>query len=177
MCLQETKLEWITGGIVRSIWSCPYIDWLYLGSDGAFGGILLMWDSRVVEKVEEAVGHFSVSCKFKNVGDQFEWAFIGVYGPNLNKRHRLMWEELIGLISWCDLPWCIGGNFNIICFPSERLGAASFSRAMYGFSDFVSLHGMMYIHMEGGLYTWSNTSSASRLDQFLFSPLLVDHFT
>ena len=153
MCLQETKLEWITRGIVRSIWSCPYVDWLYLGSDGAFGGILLMWDSRVVEKVEEAVGHFSVSCKFKNIDDQFEWAFIGVYGPNLNKRRRLMWEELIGLISWCDLPWCIRGDFNIICFPSERLGAASFSRAMYGFSDFVSLHGMMYIHMEGGLYT------------------------
>ena len=53
-----------------------------------------MWDSRVVEKVEETVGHFSVSCKFKNVGDHFEWAFIGVYGPNLNKRRRLMWEEL-----------------------------------------------------------------------------------
>ena len=68
VCLQETKLEWITRGIVRSLWSCPYVDWLYLGSDGASGGILLMWDKRVVDKVEEAVGHFSVSCKFKNVG-------------------------------------------------------------------------------------------------------------
>jgi len=63
-----------------------------------------MWDRRVVEKVEEAMGYFSVSCKFKNVGDQFEWAFIGVYGPNLNKRHRKMGEELIGLISWWDFP-------------------------------------------------------------------------
>ena len=136
-----------------------------------------MCDSRVVEKVEEAVGHFSVSCKFKNVGDQFEWAFTGVYGPNLNNRRRLMWEELTGLISWWDLPWCLGGDFNIIGFPSERLGAASFSRAMYGFSDFVSLHGLMDIQMEGGLYTWSNTSSASRFDWFLFSPLLADHFS
>ena len=115
--------------MVRSIWSCPFIDWLYLGSDGASRGILLMWDSRVVEKVEEAVGHFSVSCEFKNVGDHFEWAFTGVYGPNLNKRCRLMWEELIGLISWWDLPWCLGGDFNIIRFPSERLGAACFSPA------------------------------------------------
>ena len=177
VCLQETKLEWITRGIVRSIWSCPYVDWLYLGSDGASGGILLIWNSRVVEKVEEAVGHFSVSCEFKNVGDQFEWAFAGVYGPNLNNRRRLMWEELTGLISWWDLPWCLGGDFNIIRFPSERLGAASFSKAMYRFSDFVSLHGLMDIHMEGGLYTWSNTSSASWLDRFLFSPLLADHFT
>ena len=42
VCLQETKLEWVTRGLVRSIWSCPYIDWLYLGSKGASGGILLM---------------------------------------------------------------------------------------------------------------------------------------
>ena len=88
-----------------------------------------------------------------------------------------MWEELTRLISWWDLPWCLGGDFNIIRFPSEHLGAASFSRAMYGFSDFVSLHGLMDIHMEGGLYTRSNTSSASRLDRFLFSPLLADHFS
>ena len=117
------------------------------------------------------MGHFSVSCKFKNVSDQFEWAFTGEYGPNLNKRRGLMREELTRLISWWDLPWCLRGNFNIIRFPSERLGVASFSWAMYGFSDFVSLHGLMDIHMEGGLYTWSNTSSASRLDRFLFSPL------
>ena len=48
---------------------------------------------------------------------------------------------------------------------------------MHGFFYFVSLHGLMDIHMEGGLYTRPNTSSASRLDRFLFSPLLGDHFT
>ena len=104
-------------------------------------------------------------------------ASAGVYGPNLNKKHRLMWEELTGMISWWDVPWCLGGDFNIIRFPSECLGAASFSRAMNGFSDFVSLHGLMDIHMEGGLFTWSNSSSASRLYRFLFSPLFGDHFS
>ena len=56
VCLQETKLEWVTRGLVRSIWSCSYIDWLYLGSEGASGGVLLIWDRRVVEKLEDAVG-------------------------------------------------------------------------------------------------------------------------
>ena len=37
VCLQETKLEWVTRGLVRSIWSCPNIDRLYLGSKGASG--------------------------------------------------------------------------------------------------------------------------------------------
>ena len=65
---------------------------------------------------------FKFSCKFKNIGEQFEQAFTGVYGPNLNKRHRKMWEELTKLISLWDLPWCLGGDCNIICFPSEKLG-------------------------------------------------------
>jgi hypothetical protein len=50
------------------------MDWAYLGSVGAAEGILVMWDKRVAEKVEEAeeaVGRFSVSCKFRNVEDQF----------------------------------------------------------------------------------------------------------
>ena len=85
-----------------------------------------------MEKVEEVVGHFWVSCKFKNVGDHFEWAFTGVYGPNLNKRCRLMWEELTRLITWWDFPWCFGGDFNIIHFPSERLALLAILRLCMG---------------------------------------------
>ena len=106
-----------------------------------------------------------------------KWAFTGVYGPNLNKKRRNMWEELTGLISWWDLLWCLGGDFNIIRFPSERLGAASYTRAMCRFSDFISFHGLMDIPLEGGLYTLSNTFSSSRIDRFLVFLLLADHFT
>ena len=48
------------------------MDWVYLGSEGASGGVLVMWDRRVVEIVEEAVGHFSDCYRFKNVVDQFQ---------------------------------------------------------------------------------------------------------
>ena len=115
------------------VYGAVHIEWLYLGLEGASRGIVLMWDRRAVEKVEEAVVCFSVSCRFKNVGNQFEWAFTGLYGPNLNKRHRKMWEELTGLINWWDVPWCLAGDFNIIRFPSKRLGATTCTWAMYGF--------------------------------------------
>ena len=62
ICMQETKMELITRGFVRSLWGCHYVDWVYLGSLGASRGILVIWDRRVVEKLEEAVGHYSVSC-------------------------------------------------------------------------------------------------------------------
>ena len=136
-----------------------------------------MWDRRVVEKIEEAVGHFSISCRFKNVSDQFEWAFTGIYGPNLNRKRQFMWEELAGLINWWNLPWCLGGDFNVIRFPSERLGVGRFTRCMYDFSDFISLHGLMDIPLKGGLFSWSNSTSASRIDRFLFSSVLAEYFT
>ena len=48
---------------------------------------------------------------------------------------------------------------------------------MNDFSDFISLRGLMDNPLEGGLYTWSNSNSTSRIDRFLFSPVLVDYFT
>ena len=48
---------------------------------------------------------------------------------------------------------------------------------MYYFFDFISLHGLMDIPLEGGLYTRSNTSFTSRIDWFLFFLLLADYFT
>jgi hypothetical protein len=56
-----------------------------------------------VEKIDEAVGHFSMSCKFRNVVDNQEWAFSSVYGPHTDKERLLMWEELRGLTSWWDI--------------------------------------------------------------------------
>lgn len=55
---------------------------------------------------EEAIGKFSVLCKFKNVAEQFECAFIGVYGPNCVRDRRLLWEKLSGLCSWWNVPRC-----------------------------------------------------------------------
>ena len=89
ICFQETKLELITKAIVRSLWRCHHVDWMFLRSNGASGGILLMWDKRLVEKIEDAVGSFSVSCKFKNVVDQNVWMYRGVYGPNVDRERGL----------------------------------------------------------------------------------------
>ena len=70
-------MELITRGFVKSLWGCQLVDWVYLSSISALGGILVMWDRRIV-KMEEAVGQFLVSCGFRNVGDYFEWNFTGV---------------------------------------------------------------------------------------------------
>ena len=129
-----------------------------------------------MEKLDEAVGDFSVSCRFRNVGDNFEWAFSGVYGPNVDREKRLMWEELAGLYSWWNFPWCVGGDFNAIRFPSECLGAENFIEGMYNFSDFISFNGLLDIPLKGGSLSWSNSLSGSRIDHFLFSSEWGEHY-
>ncbi len=65
--LQETKLGFVPGVVVRNLWGCQYVDWCYLGSRGVFGEILLMWNWRVVEKIEECVEAFSIACSLRGV--------------------------------------------------------------------------------------------------------------
>jgi hypothetical protein len=95
-CLQETKLELISNQLVQSLWRCPNVDWYHVASNGASGGILLMWDNRVVSKIDVCMGSFVAACSFKNVDDGLVWAFAGVYGPTRNTFRRLLWEELAG---------------------------------------------------------------------------------
>ena len=138
-----------------------------------------MWDTWVVNKVEEAVGRFSVSCRFTSVSDQFFWAFTGVYGPNSLRDRQFLWEELFGLYSWLNVPWCVGGDFNVVRFPFERYGSTSFIAAMQKFSNFISEQGLIDIPLQGGSFTWSNSREVAlkaRPDKFLFSAYWEDMF-
>ena len=129
-----------------------------------------MWDRRGVEKIEVYMGEFVAAASFRSADDDFVWAFAGVYGPNSNVDRKFLWEELTGLISWWDLPWCIGGDFNVTRFPSERSRNVRQSSAMSDFSDFISSHGLMDFPLAGGTFTWSNNGSWSRLNRFIVSP-------
>jgi hypothetical protein len=99
--------------------------------------MLLMWDKRVVEKKEECLGRYYMACSLQNMGDNFIWAFGGVYGPNDDAKMRVLWEELAGLRTRWVLPWCLGGDFNIVRFPSERSNDSSYSFGMMDFLDFI----------------------------------------
>jgi hypothetical protein len=48
VCFQETKLFSLSRRLVQSLWRCNYVDWVCLDSCGALGGILILWDKRVV---------------------------------------------------------------------------------------------------------------------------------
>ncbi|KAG2698944.1 hypothetical protein I3760_07G170800 [Carya illinoinensis] len=117
-----------------------------------------------------------VACSSKCVSDDFLWAFAGVYGPNVDMDRRLLWEELAGVYTWWDLPWCIGGDFNVARFYSEVDGSRRMRPAMEEFSECIFDLNLVDLPLAGGTTTWSNNQSWSRLDRFLILPEWKSHF-
>ncbi|RVX15844.1 hypothetical protein CK203_005809 [Vitis vinifera] len=69
-------------------------DWRTINSRGTAGGVLVLWDNRLVELLEVKEVMFIVSCWFKNCVDELRWVFTGVYGPVYNRDREVFWEEL-----------------------------------------------------------------------------------
>jgi exonuclease III len=46
VCLIETKMQVISREVVRSLWGGQHVGWMYKGSNGLSGGMLLMWDRK-----------------------------------------------------------------------------------------------------------------------------------
>jgi hypothetical protein len=83
------------------------------------------------------------SCQIRSVEDDFSLAFAGVYDPNIEALRSSLWDELAGLSSWWELPWCIGGNFNVTCFPAKRFRDVRLNAAMMEFSDLIFEQGSL----------------------------------
>ena len=82
------------------------------------------------------MGSFLVSCRFRNIDNGFVWTFSSVYGPFSKDGRSLLWEELSAIKGLWEDPQCIGGDFNVIRFSSERSSQGRLNRSMRQFSEF-----------------------------------------
>jgi endonuclease/exonuclease/phosphatase family metal-dependent hydrolase len=172
VCLQETKLDGKDIRMVRSLWGSQHVDWVTLDANNTAGGILLMWDNRVVEKKDVVVGQFTISCYWHGLVDDFDWVCSVVYGPHSEESRLLCWEELSSIRQRWAVPWCIVGDFNTIRTPSKRLECTRFSPSMHSFSDGIDSHNLIDLPLVGGCFTWSSGTtplSMSRIDRALVS--------
>ena len=71
VCLQETKLQNSFSTDARSLGVGRLTEWRAVEAEGTTGGILVFWDTRKLDLLEAEIGHFSVTCMFKNVEDGF----------------------------------------------------------------------------------------------------------
>ena len=177
--LQETKIQTLSEGLVRSLGSGRWSNWVAMDALGYAGGMLICWYKRSLKVMETEVGKFSVSCRIRNVEDGLTWIFTSAYGPFSKKDRDCLWEELGAIRGLWDDPWCLRGDFNVILSQRVRSRQGRLTGAMRRFAQTVDELELLDLPMQGGAFTWSggrNNQSWARLDRFLVTQQWLDMF-
>ena len=97
ICVQETKIQAMSEGLVRNLGSGRFLDWRALNTEEAAGGILICCYKRALDILDWEEGQFTLSCRFKIVENGAFWVFTGVYGTFTKVERDGMWEEFGGI--------------------------------------------------------------------------------
>ncbi|KAL6551245.1 hypothetical protein OROMI_021733 [Orobanche minor] len=93
-----------------------------------------------------------------------------VYGRNTKIQRRDLWDDLLS-VSQNQVPWMVGGDFNIILQPEEKKGGACpIQSDMEEFSDCLLNCNLSDVGYAGTPFTWYRDGVWQRLDRILVSP-------
>lgn len=156
LLIQETKLRYVPNDIVKEGWGNSSSEWCCWEAVGSAGGILLICSSSSFLLNDQWAGCYSISVLLEDLSNNSVWLVSPIYGPSDSGQREMLWRELDDIRSRWNGPWCIEGDWNIIRFPSEKLGCNRISSDMVSFSDWVNKHSLVDLPLGGATFTRSN---------------------
>ena len=172
LILSETKLDSFSSSLLRAIGGKRLTQWNFLPSQGASGGILIGWNTTIGSMLDDFKGSYSLSIKFRNLLDNYEWWLTRVYGPCVSSLKGHFIDELRHIHSIVGHHWVLGGDFNVTRFNFEHSSRSNVSPSMTNFNNFITLVNLIDLSPNNYLYTWSNFQKIAtmvKLDRFLIS--------
>ncbi|XVF04129.1 hypothetical protein REPUB_Repub05bG0055500 [Reevesia pubescens] len=175
--LQETKLQKVDQRIIRALCDSKDADFACSGSNGTAGGLISIWkedffvlsskivDSRFILLIGE-IKSLNLTCGIGNV-----------YAPNDDGERARFWEEFASILGCYDVPWILGGDFNVVRFPHEKKGLVLNQGPMNLFSEFIENLDFVDLPVTGGYFTWSSNRADPyfcKLDRFLLAIIFLD---
>ncbi|XP_026400489.1 uncharacterized protein LOC113296393 [Papaver somniferum] len=165
---------------IKQICGYKNVGWTLQQSIGSSGGMLILWDRDFMEVSDLLVGDYTLSILCTNKLDNYQWVLTNVYGPNNPVERTELWIEIDNVCRyWMNLPWCIGGDFNIITKCDEKKNCKKITRSMVKFNNFILEHDLIDLPLKGARYTCLNGQAnlvMCRLDRFLISPSFEQHY-
>ena len=115
--------------------------WLSRGigmeDDGVTGGLISLWnEDQFTVKVciinKQYVVLISELTVVRN-----DVAFCNIYASNFENERKELWSSITNAQKSFLIPWCIGGDFNSVLNPSERVGVGCNMSLVKNFNAFV----------------------------------------
>ncbi|PNT71414.1 hypothetical protein BRADI_2g27172v3, partial [Brachypodium distachyon] len=153
--LQETKLSVVTPTLVMEVLGADFDDYFCLPATDTRGGILIPWDSRMIQLGSP---HITDNCVTGLVTPSQgpQWWLSCVYGSQEDVDKIAFLDELRDVRSTQSDPWVVCGDFNLI-YQEEDKSNSNLNRRMMGrFCRFLNDCELKEIYLHGRRYTWSN---------------------
>ncbi|XVE81889.1 hypothetical protein DITRI_Ditri15bG0102300 [Diplodiscus trichospermus] len=177
--LQETKLKNTSVRLSRWLRGSSFFRGVFVDAEGTAGGLVTCWDENFFEEESRITSNrFILLIGFiKSIN--LRCGFMNLYAPNDDAERMNFWNELEELLSNVEIPWCLGGDFNVVRSSEEKIGVVYNQTAMSQFSNFIENMGLVDMPLTGGKFTWCNNRASPtfcRLDRFLISPEIFSKF-
>ena len=153
--IQETKLEVIDRYTVLQCLGPSFDGFTYLPACQTRGGILLAWNSSVLEVKNTSCDTYALTGEVHSRDNQTWWITV-VYGPQTDADKIQFLQQLTERRSLCPGPWLLLGDFNMILHAAEKNNDNLNRRMMARFRDFVNGRELKEIYLHGRQFTWSN---------------------
>ncbi|GMJ12398.1 hypothetical protein HRI_004909000 [Hibiscus trionum] len=171
--IQESKVEQISDFDIMKLWPLHKVEYSCAPASGSAGGLISIWNSEVFSVSEKhCFGRFIATIGILTQSNT-ECGFVNVYAPSTDADKIKFLEELKQFLSARKIPWCLGGDFNLVLDPEEKMGFSCNLALINAFRSFVNEVGVRDLPLMGGKFTWSNHREHPtfvRLDRFLLSP-------
>jgi len=172
ICLQETKRESLDKVYIRNFCPPTFDSHLFLPSNGASGGIAIIWKSSMFVGQLSFSNEYAVSVNFTSTLNNATWMLTVVYAPCTfdGKRAFIDWFRNIEMPP--DIDWMIVGDFNLIRRPENRNREGADANEMFLFNEAISRLDLIELPLHGSQFTWTNKQFEpllERLDWFFTS--------
>jgi len=120
--VQETKCSIQKLRKIHNKWLNRY-DFMEVNEENTAGGILTLWNPQKIGIVDAEASRNYLSVVIQLVRDKDTYLVTNVYGPQrLDDKFRFI-DSLMDLWNrYAELPWLIGGDFNMIRSLLEKRG-------------------------------------------------------
>lgn len=134
---------------------------------GFAGGIWCFWKRSLLSMEVVSTSKYCVVLNV-NPRSPTPWLLSVVYGSPQERFRDELWEELRGISTELDLPWCVLGDFNSVLHSHEKSGSGDFNqRSGQKFADCIFDCGLVDLGYKGPIFTWRSGALRERLDRAL----------
>lgn len=156
VCLQETKKDLFDDDYIRKFCPRAVDKFVYSPSDGASGGVIVIWNStRFVGNLVH-LNSYSITMKFECCLSGKSFHLTNIYGPCTP-------EGKVDFINWLynfDTEhlddWVLAGDFNLIRSPEDKNRPGANMQDIMLFNDLILHLDLAEIQFQGRHFSWSN---------------------